>query len=121
MANILVTQARTIKRGIKRTTLSEHVHIGSVSLTLILIIFTAVISTVYLMAVNRSSTQGYVFKELQKERSDLIKEGEKWDMEIARVRSLPNITNHPLVSDMRTSKDMPLFIRENSAFAKTDK
>ena len=121
MANILVTETRRVKRGVKRRTLSEHVHIGSVSLTLILIVFTAIVSTAYLLMANKSATIGYTFKQLHAERSNLLLTSEKWDKLIADSKSLESIEQNPLVADMVKNVDQPYFIQGDRAVATKNK
>ncbi len=121
MASILVTETRNIRPGIKKRTLSEHVHVGSVSLTITLIIFTSIVSLIYLVYSNHTATKGYVFKNLEQERTLLLLEGQKWDMKIAKAKSLDSIKQSPLVADMHRFKDQPLFIRGDTAVATTNK
>lgn len=121
MASILVTETRTIRPGIRKTTLSEHVHVGSVSLTITLIIFTSIVSLIYLLYSNHTATKGYIFKNLEQERTSLILEGQKWDMQIAKAKSLDNLKKSPLVSNMKKYTDPLLFIRGDTAVATTNK
>jgi hypothetical protein len=121
MASILVTATRTVRPGIKKRTLSEHVHMGSVSLTITLIIFTSLVSLAYLLYANQTATKGYVFKTLEQQRTALILEGQKWDMKIATAKSLDRLKENPLVADMREHKDDPLFIRGDTAVASKNK
>jgi hypothetical protein len=121
MANILVTATRNTRPGIKKTTLSHKVRVGSVSLTIILILMTSVVSLIYLLYANRNATKGYVIKNLEQERTDLVLEAEKWDMQIAKAKSLDSIKNSPLVANMIKYSDQPLFIRGDSAVATSKK
>lgn len=121
MANILVTETRNIRTGLKKKTLSEHIKIGSVTITITLIVFISIVSIIYLLYANKNATKGYVFKTLEQERTNLILEGEKWDMLIAKSKSLNSIKQSPLVSHMISIKEQPLFIRGDTAVATTKK
>lgn len=121
MANILVTATRNNRPGIRKTTLSHNVRVGSVSLTIILIIMTSIVSLSYLLYANKNATKGYVIKNLEQERTDLILEAEKWDMQIAKAKSLDSLKNSPLVANMVKVKDEPLFIRGDTAVATSKK
>lgn len=120
MANILVTATRNNRIGERKTTLSQKVHIGSVSLTIILIMLTSIVSMIYLLYANKNATQGYIIKNFQQERTNLILEAERWDMLIAKAKSLDVLKSSPLVSTMVKYKDPPLFIRGDSAVATTN-
>ncbi len=117
MASLLVTATRNTKPGVKKRTLSEKVHVGSVSLTVVILILTSVVSVTYLFFVNIYATKGYTFKNLEQERTNLILEGEKWDMLIARNNSLESLKNNPVVANMVKSEKLPQFIRGDTAVA----
>jgi hypothetical protein len=117
MANILVTATRNTRPGIRKTTLSHKVRVGSVSLTIVLIIMTSIVSLIYLLYANKNATKGYVIKNLEKERTKLILEAEKWDMQIAKAKSLDSLKNNPLVANMVKYEEQPLFIRGDTAVA----
>lgn len=117
MASLLVTATRNVKPGIKKRTLSEKVQVGSVSLTVVLILLTSVISVIYLFYVNIYATKGYTFKTLEQERTKLTLNSEEWDMKIARSKSLESLKNNELVSNMVKDQQQPLFIRGDTAVA----
>lgn len=117
MSSILITNSGTTKKGFKKKTLAQKVHIGANSLIIFIVSLICVISLIYLVHSNQTATKGYILKELQREKNDLAIENEIWDMKISRARSLSSLQNNSYVSDM-VRADEPIFVRGDSAFAK---
>lgn len=116
--NLLVT-TKQAPRGVKKTTLSEEITIGSKSLLVMLLFILSVTSIYYVLHNNESATKGYELVTLQQERTKLILANEKWDVMINKEKSLDNIRRSRLVSNMVKADDIK-FIRGDSAVAKLD-
>ena len=120
MSHLLITRTRSPKKGFKKRTLAETVHIGANSLVIFVVTLICLISLAYLVHSNKTATKGYVLKQLQKEKSQLVIENEIWDMKISRARSLASLGSNSFVAKMVDSST-PTFVRGDSAMASSQK
>ena len=118
VAQLLLTNKQA-PRGIRKTTISESITIGSRSLVVILLVILSITSVYYVLHNNESATKGYELVNLQQERTRLVLNNEKWDIMINREKSLDSLKRSKLVSNMVKANDSQ-FIRGDSAVAKLD-
>ena len=93
-------------QGVKKTTHSYRVQVGEFSLFVILGTMIGLISLLYLIHVNQSSTSGYIIKSLEVEYNDYLTTSEVWNMRNAEVRSMNVILDSPVIKDMITPTDV---------------
>ena len=115
MSSALFIENKT-RNSVRKKTLSQRIEFGKTSLTFFTIILIAVVSLVYLAHANQNATQGYVLKELEQSRADLLTANEVLDMQVSEVKSLQNISIDNKIASM-VKADEPMFIRGDTAIA----
>ena len=107
------------RHSVRKKTLSQRIEFGKTSLTFFTIILIAVVSLVYLAHANQNATKGYVLKELEQSRAELMTKNEILDMQTAQAKSLGTLESDKKISNM-VKADEPMFVRGDTAIASRD-
>ena len=109
-----------LDRGLTRKNLLQkyipNIQMGPYFLLFSLVLFVAMITIVTLMFSARQVTKGYVLSSLDSEYQELLREGERHDMEISQVRSLKFIEESTQVRRM-TSPPAVVYLHSETAIA----
>ncbi|PIR55345.1 hypothetical protein COU74_01370 [Candidatus Peregrinibacteria bacterium CG10_big_fil_rev_8_21_14_0_10_36_19] len=93
-----------LNNGLSRKNLFSRfvpsVEAGPYFLLFSLVLFVGLVTVVTLMFSARQVTKGYVLSSLEVEHQELIREGNKMDMQISEVRALNRIEQSPKVRRM---------------------
>jgi len=116
MSQLILTRGNSVRRGVRRSTLSKNVYIGTFSLMVLLILFVCLMSILFLVHYNNMATKGYVLKRLEVERQALLAEQEIKDMHLAEITSLEALKNRDKVAAMYNVNDK-MFIMEETGIA----
>lgn len=118
MSSALFIENKT-RHSVRKKTLSQRIEFGKTSLTFFTIILIAVVSLVYLAHANQNATKGYVLKELEQSRAELMTKNEILDMQTAQAKSLDTLQSDKKISSM-VKADEPMFVRGDTAIASRD-
>lgn len=118
MSSALFIENKT-RHSVRKKTLSQRIEFGKTSLTFFTIILIAVVSLVYLAHANQNATKGYVLKELEQSRAELMTKNEILDMQTAQAKSLGTLGSDKKISSM-VKADAPTFVRGDTAIASKD-
>jgi hypothetical protein len=116
---LLITKGNNLKPHVRKTTLSQKVEFGVVSLIFITIVLVCSLALTYLAHTNKIATRAYQLKKIEQERESLITESQILNMKISQVQSLVAIENDPIIASMR-SFEAPIFIRGDTAVAASE-
>ena len=116
MSQLIMARGSSVQRGVRRSTLSSNVYIGTYSLMFLLVVFICLMSILFLIHYNNIATKGYVLKRLEVERQQLLSEREVKDMHLSEIRSLDVIKGHDKIARMINVND-PQFVREDTGIA----
>jgi len=100
----------SLKRFLEKIQMGPYFMIGS------LILFVALTTVVTLMFSARQVTKGYVLNQLESEHQQLVRESERGDMEISKVKSLKAIEESVKVETMRRPHSV-IFLDTDTAIA----
>ena len=100
MAQLVLNRGNEFKKNLIRR-FFPNVEIGPAFLIASLIIFVALTVVITLMFSARQVTKGYVLNSLESQHQAVIKESERIDMEISKVRSLNYIQESAKVKSMQ--------------------
>jgi hypothetical protein len=110
--NLILSNSRDVKPGIRRRTLSSRIEIGTFSLMIVAVLLALAISLLYLAHANRTATRGYAIKKLEIEKNELTTDLEIWDQQVSEARALETIKNSPVVRGMVSVRN-PEYVRAN--------
>jgi hypothetical protein len=99
MSQLILTRGVSYRRNLLKKYINEF-HVGPVFLVGSLVLFVALVTVITLMFSARQVTKGYVLNSLEAQNQELVKESEKIDMQISKVRSLNFIEDSTKVSTM---------------------
>lgn len=105
MSSALFIETKT-RPAVRKKTLSQRIEFGKTSLTFFTVILIAVVSLVYLTHANQNATQGYVLKELEQSRAELLTKNEVLDMQIAEIKSLRSLSGDNKIASMVDSPEV---------------
>ena len=90
--------------------------VGPYFLILSLIVFVVLITVITLMFSTRQVTKGYVLHRLEEQHQELVKESERYEMQISMARSLNSIQESSKVRSMVRPANV-VFIQGDTAIA----
>lgn len=101
MSQLILTRGTSYRRNLTNRYL-KNFQIGPYFLISSLVLFVSLITVLTLMFSAKQITKGYVLNQLESQHQELLREGERKDMEISQVRSLTFIEESSKVSSMVT-------------------
>ena len=116
MAQLVLNRGNEFRRNIIRR-LFPNMELGPSFLIASLVIFVALTVVITLMFSARQVTKGYVLNSLESQHQEVVKESERIDMEISKVRSLNYIQESTKVSTM-VEPDQIVFYNGDTTIAK---
>ena len=108
--NLILSNSREAKPGIRRRTLSSRVEVGTFSLMVVAVLLALAVSLIYLAHANRTATRGYVLKRLEIEKNNLRTQSEIWEQRVSEAKSLTAIESSGILSDMVDVND-PIYFK----------
>lgn len=99
MAQLILSKGDGCRRGILRS-IFPYFEVGPYFLVASLIIFVILVTVITLMFSTRQVTKGYVLNKLESQHQELVKESERYEMELSTVRSLNYIQQSSKVRSM---------------------
>lgn len=115
MSQLVLARGNTYRKGLIKRFL-PNLELGPYFLIVSLIIFVTLITVIALTFSTRQVTKGYVLNKLESEHAELIRQGERSEMEISTVRSLNYIKESPQVQGMINPSEI-VFLSPDSAIA----
>jgi len=100
MAKLLFTHSHIATRGVRKHAIKPKLEFGIVTLTFITVIMTTAVSLLYLTHTNRVATKGYLIKDLETQKFDLMEQNERLRLAVAKERSLTEIRKSATTSAM---------------------
>lgn len=91
MGQLIITKNPSANSFIRKRTLSQQVRIGAFSLMMMILALIAGMGILFLTRFNSIATKGYLLNSLERDRIELIKQIERREMEIAKLRTLESI------------------------------
>ncbi|MFA7309153.1 MAG: hypothetical protein WC045_03795 [Patescibacteria group bacterium] len=91
---------------------------GPVSLGFITVFLFSLVSLFYLAQSNQITTKGYVLQDLDREKSKVVSENERLQVEAARLESLTKVSEKAGELSMTPTKTLQYFEDHNSALVK---
>ncbi len=98
--NLILSNSREAKPGVRRRTLSSKIEVGNFSLMVVMIFLALAISLLYLAHANRTATRGYALKTLEIEKNQLQTQTEIWEQRVSEARSLKALQNSGVLEKM---------------------
>lgn len=89
---MLITSSKSSRSGVRKRTINRTVHVGPLTLRFITLIMFAAVVLFYLAQSTQSATKRYEVRELEMQKTDLTKGKQRLEVEAARLKSLPNIS-----------------------------
>ncbi|MFH0776223.1 MAG: hypothetical protein V1936_01265 [Patescibacteria group bacterium] len=108
--NLILSNSREARPGIRRRTLSNRVEVGTFSLMVIVILLALAVSLIYLAHANRTATRGYILKKLEIEKNDLRTQSEIWEQRVSEAKSLNAIEQSGILKKM-VEVEKPTYLR----------
>jgi hypothetical protein len=108
--NLILSNSREAKPGIRRRTLSAKIEIGTFALMVVMIFLALSVSLLYLAHANRTATRGYALKKLEIEKNQLQTQMEIWNQQISEAESLGAIKNSGVLEEMGKVKN-PIYLQ----------
>ncbi|MCF7836425.1 hypothetical protein K9N08_00905 [Candidatus Gracilibacteria bacterium] len=108
--NLILSNSREAKPGIRRRTLSAKIEIGTFALMVVMIFLALSVSLLYLAHANRTATRGYALKKLEIEKNQIQTQMEIWNQQISEAESLDAIKNSGVLEDMEQIKK-PIYLQ----------
>lgn len=115
MSQLVINNGTPRKNFLKK--FIPDIEIGPYFLLFSLILFVGLVTIVTLMFSARQVTKGYVLSSLEVEHQELIREGNKVDMQISQVRALNFIEGSAKVRRMVSPSQMA-YVHSDTALAK---
>lgn len=91
MARLVITNSSEVRQGFRKKALRTHLRLGSVSLIFTLAVLIAVLSVLQLLHANRVATRGYIIRNLEIEKAQVLNDNQILKMQVARAKSLTSI------------------------------
>lgn len=114
----LKRKRRLEKKNYSSTYTKRGIRFGPVSLGFITVILFSLISLFYLAQSNQITTKGYVLRELEVEKSKILSENERLQVEAARLESLNKISSKAEELSMVPVNDLRYFTATGGTFVK---
>jgi hypothetical protein len=108
--NLILSNSREAKPGIRRRTLSSKIEVGTFSLMVVVIFLALAVSLLYLAHANRTATRGYALKKLEIEKNQLQTQMEIWNHRVSEARSLESIKTSGVLENMEKVRD-PIYLQ----------
>ncbi|MCF7845708.1 MAG: hypothetical protein K9L85_00545 [Candidatus Peribacteraceae bacterium] len=108
--NLILSNSREARPGVRRRTLSSKVELGTFALMVVAVLLALAVSLIYLAHANRTATRGYVLKSLEIEKNNLRTQTEIWEQRVSEARSLTAIEKSGILSQMVDVKD-PTYLK----------
>ena len=108
--NLILSNSRDAKPGIRRRTLSSRIEVGTFSLMVVSVLLALAVSLIYLAHANRTATRGYALKTLEIEKNNLRTQSEIWEQLVSEAQSLTAIEQSGVLSEMSDVVD-PIYVR----------
>jgi len=88
---MLITNQNTMDLGTRKRTIGREVKIGPVSLSFVSIIILAALALFYLAESTQGATKNYQVRELEDQKTQLVQEQQRLEVESVRLKSLSEI------------------------------
>ena len=105
-------------RGYTSTYTKKRFALGPLSLGFITVLLFSLVSILYLAQNNQITTKGYILKELETERTKILSENERLQVEAARLESLSKISQEAEKLSMVPLRDLRYFGTTTSVLAR---
>jgi hypothetical protein len=114
--NLILSNSREARPGIRRRTLSNRVEVGTFSLMVVSVLLALAVSLIYLAHANRTATRGYILKKLEIEKNDLRTQSEIWEQKVSEAKSLSALEASGVLSKM-VDVEKPIYLQAKAVAA----
>jgi len=111
---LVLTNSSEIRPGFRKKALRTHFRLGNVALIFSLVVLITVLSVLQLLHANRIATRGYIIRNIEVEKAQVVNDNQILKMQVARAKSLTAVIKN------ETSINMAEVIQPTFLMVSTD-
>lgn len=103
MNSILITKNKVKNKRYQKTTLTQKIYFGSITLIIVLSGLITFTSTMLLSINNQKAITGYTIQNLSRTRKNLVTSIENWESKTSFSQTIQNLKENPTIARMQSA------------------